>query len=173
MTEKDIRVAATQRRTLLKTTLGLGAVAAAVPGRWSKPVINTVLLPVHAQTSPVCPMIVVGNVVFGPQSPVSSPPVCTTSFDVLSSDASTDLNIVSVTNGPLGSDVSVTYGSFGVATATTGPRVIWAGPASDAPFCSDNMPIEDVVFTVTASCAAVSGQFTQDFLLSDIVALAS
>lgn len=41
------------RRVLMNRTLGLGALGAAVPSSWTKPLVNSVILPVHAQTSPV------------------------------------------------------------------------------------------------------------------------
>jgi hypothetical protein len=40
-----------RRRLLAKLMVG-GAAATALPVQWSKPVVDTVLLPVHAQTSP-------------------------------------------------------------------------------------------------------------------------
>ncbi|MFW2439416.1 MAG: hypothetical protein ACN4GR_08600 [Arenicellales bacterium] len=48
----------TARRRLLKTIAGGGAissVAALLPTSWVKPVINSVTLPAHAQTSPITP----------------------------------------------------------------------------------------------------------------------
>ncbi len=161
------------RRSLLKGVLGISAAAVVLPNRWTKPVVNAVLLPVHAQSSPVpeCPAIVIGNVTFGPQSGTPAVPVCVVSFDVLSSDPAIPLTITAITNGDLGDDVTITYDSFGEATDTTGPRVIWAGPASDAPFCSDNTPIDDVTFTVTATCAVTdSVEIMQDFTLAEILA---
>lgn len=45
------------RRTVLKKILvstGMTVGATALPGQWVKPVVNRVLVPAHAQTSPVC-----------------------------------------------------------------------------------------------------------------------
>ena len=41
------------RRVLLSTTLGLGALGAALPSTWTKPIVSAIVLPTHAQTSPV------------------------------------------------------------------------------------------------------------------------
>lgn len=43
------RTQRTKRRTLIVAALGVGALAA--PTRWSKPIVDTVLLPAHAQLS--------------------------------------------------------------------------------------------------------------------------
>jgi len=161
------------RRGLLKGVVGAGALSVALPNSWTKPMVKAVLLPAHAQTS-ACPDIVIGNVTFGPQSGTPTPAVCRATFDVLSSDPAVPLNIISITNGPLGADVTITYDSFGEATDTAGPRVVWAGPDVDAPFCriDQSVPTDDVTFTVTADCEVTgSVQITQDFNLSDILAM--
>ena len=161
------------RRELLKGVMGAGALSIALPDSWAKPIVNAVLLPAHAQTS-ACPEMVIGNVTFGPQSGTPTPAVCRATFDVLSGDPAIPLNIISITNGPLGADVTIIYDSFGEATDTTGPRVVWAGPDADAPFCriDQSVPTDDVTFTVTADCdVAGSVQITQDFTLSEILAL--
>lgn len=159
------------RRKVLMSGLGLGATAAVLPSAWTKPIINSVVLPAHAQAS-VCPMITIGNVTFGPfsaQPTPGAPEVCALTFDVLSSDT-TALTITNVTNSTLAEFNSVTYDGFGEATDTTGPRITWQGPASDAPFCSDLMPIDSVTFTVTATCeAADMGEFSQDFTIEQIL----
>jgi len=41
------------RRALLNTTLGLGALGAVAPSSWTKPIVSAVMLPAHAQTSPI------------------------------------------------------------------------------------------------------------------------
>jgi uncharacterized repeat protein (TIGR01451 family) len=41
------------RRVLLNTTLGVGALGAVLPSTWTKPLVNAVVLPVHAMTSPI------------------------------------------------------------------------------------------------------------------------
>ena len=154
------------RRKLL---MGLGTTTAAAV--WHKPVVKSIVLPAHAQAS-ICPMIVVSNVVFGPVSGTTMPPVCSTTFDVLSGDSVIPLDITSITTSTLAADTTVDVQDLGTATNVVGPRVTWQGPASDAPFCSDAMPIDDVTFTVTATCDAVmgGGTFSQDFLLSEILA---
>jgi len=168
-----------KRRNLILGSFGAGVVLPTLPTRWRRPLIDRVLTPAHAQTSPppptppedLCPMISVGNVVFGPVSGTNTPPVCTVTFDVLSSDASTSLEITDISNNST-ADTTVTVTGLGVTTDVTGPRVVWTGPAADAPFCRTIEPSEDVTFTVTATCAAVTdgGTFTQDFTLSAIVA---
>lgn len=161
-----------KRRKLL-TGIGCGTVVAA----WHKPVINSIVTPAHAQTSVVpllpeelCPRIVTANVVFGPVSGTTTPPVCSATFDVLSGDASTTLTISSITTNTLTANVTVDVQDLGVATSSTGPRVVWRGPATDAPFCTDLEPTDDVVISVTATCDAAGGEeFIEDFLLSEIL----
>ena len=41
------------RRVLLRSTLGLGALGAALPSTWTKPIVSAVVLPTHAQMSPI------------------------------------------------------------------------------------------------------------------------
>lgn len=151
-----------------KVLLGLGASSALAA--WHTPVINRIVTPAHAQAS-VCPMITIGNVVFGPVSGTNTPPVCTATFDVLSADAVIPLNITSIDAGTLPADTTVDVQNLGTASNTAGPRVVWQGPATDAPFCSDLTPVDDITFTITASCDAVTdgGTFTQTFLLSEIL----
>lgn len=166
-----------KRRKLL-----LGGVSGVVITAWHKPIINSVLTPAHAQTSmpptptpptaaELCPMITTGNVTTGPVSGTTTPPVCTATFDVLSADAAADLTISAIDSGTLPANVSIDVQDLGVATTTTGPRIVWRGPASDAPFCTDLMPTDEVTFTVTATCAAASAgdTFTQTFTLTSII----
>ncbi len=59
---KKIECHDTSRRKLL-TVIGVGSVASiAVPSKWSKPIVDSVLLPAHAQTS----MCVTDSTVGGP-----------------------------------------------------------------------------------------------------------
>ena len=152
-----------KRRQLL---IGSGVAVAA----WHKPVINSIVTPAHAQMS-VCPTIAVGNVVFGPVSGTFTPPVCSVTFDVLSGSADMPLTIIEITN-TVADDTTVVYDGFGEVTDIIGSRVVWRGPATDAPFCSNFTVINDLTFTVTASCAAVAdgGTFSQDFTLTEILA---
>ena len=164
----------------------LGIASGSAVAAWHKPMINQVITPAHAQTSPVdppplptpqelCPMITTGNVVFGPVSGNNTPPVCTATFDVLSGDSAVPLDIISIETGTLPADTTVDIQDLGTATDSMGPRVVWQGPATDAPFCSDLMPIDDITFTITATCDAVNSQdtdgdtFTQEFMLSEIL----
>lgn len=160
-----------------KVLLGLGVSSALAA--WHKPVINRIVTPAHAQMSPqpptpdeLCPMITVGNVVFGPVSGTNTPPVCTATFDVLSADSVITLDITNIDAGSLPADTTIDIQNLGIASATAGPRVVWQGPATDAPFCTDLTPVDDITFTITATCDAVTdgGTFTQTFLLSEILA---
>lgn len=153
-----------ERRQLLKGVVSAGALAA-----WHKPIINSVVTPAHAQTS-FCPVLVFSNVVFGPVSGISMPPVCQVTFDILSPDA-TPVTIINITDTSASVNTMITYDTFGTdVTNAVGSRVVWQGEASDAPFCSDLMPTEDVEFTITLSCAASGGlEETQVVLLSSIL----
>lgn len=160
------------RRNILK---GAGLISALTV--WHKPIVNNVVLPAHAQTSTpppppeeLCSAIVVDNVIFGPVSGNNTPPVCTVTFDILSNNSRGDLTIISIQEDALPANTTITVQDLGPATSTTGPRVTWRGPASDAPFCTNPVPVDDVVFTVTATCqAADEREFSQDFLLSEIL----
>lgn len=175
MNNNKLETVLKKRRKLL---IGTGTLAA-----WSSPIVSSIITPAHAQTSnpPVdppipaenlCAMIITDNIVFGPVSGTSVPAVCSLTFDVLSSMAGSPLTIVSITNNDLPASNTVTYDTFGEATDTTGPRVVWRGPATDAPFCSDLMPIDQdaIIFTVTATCDAAEGrEFTQLFTLASVL----
>ncbi len=81
------------------------------------------------QTSPpppedLCPMISVGNVVFGSVLSTNTPPVCMVTFDVLSSDASTSLEIADISNNST-ADTTVMITDLGVVTDVTGHE--WFG----------------------------------------------
>ena len=60
-TEKAVSESSNSRRKLLKTfAAGSGAVVAGknLPESWTRPVVDSVMLPAHAQTSPCSPTIV-------------------------------------------------------------------------------------------------------------------
>ena len=153
-----------KRRKLL---LGLGASSAIAA--WHKPVINSIITPAHAQMS-VCPMITIGNVVTGPVSGTNVPPLCSVTFDVLSGTPGMPLTITAIDPGTLPADTMFNIDSLGTATDVVGPRIVWRGPAADAPFCTNIALINDVSFTVTATCAAAGGgTFTQGFTVSGIL----
>ena len=153
------------RRRLLTGVAGASALAV-----WHKPIVNSVILPAHAQTS-VCPTVTVGNVIFGPFSGVMVPPICSVTFDVFSSDPTEDVTITSIDTSTLAANVTVDVLALGTATSSSGLRILWRGPASDAPFCTDVMPTDDVTFTVTLTCASVAPgtTFTQSFTLLSIL----
>jgi len=173
-----------KRRHLVLGSIG---VSAALPTQWTKPLVNSVLTPTHAQMSPpppppppaadVCPTIVFGNVTSGPVSGSPMPPTCTVTFDILSGDAGTPISITDVT-ATSAADTSITFDGAGTfsgpiaATDATGVRIVWTGPATNAPFCVPVEPIDDITFTVTATCddAFEMETYTEDFTLSDILA---
>lgn len=49
---EDLDSAPKSRRKLLRALLGAGAVTAALPGEWIRPVVKQVVLPAHAGVSP-------------------------------------------------------------------------------------------------------------------------
>jgi len=178
-----------QRRTVLAKTMSVGAVTAVVlPSQWSKPVINSVLLPVHAQTTQVtpdpelpdpelpepelsCPELVT-QATFGPNSGGAAAGTCRVTITLLSSDVDIPVTIIAVDSDVAAPD-TVTTSGLGEATDTAGPAVIWNGLAPGANFCQDvntatGAPTTNVVFTVTYSCGSAPGeQFTQEFTLLD------
>ncbi len=168
----------TRRKTLFALT---GVTALSV---WHKPLVKSVITPAHAQMSPpvdppvdppvppqdVCPMITFGNLTSGPVSGTNVPPVCNATFEILSADAATPITIISIENSALPADTTLDIQDLGAATDGSGPRVIWRGPATDAPSCSDIVPTGDITFTVTATCEAANmGEYQQTFSLAAIL----
>jgi len=156
-----------RRKVLLGLGLGSGLAA------WHKPMINSVVLPAHAQMT-FCPEgLMTGNASAGP---ISGTPAngCTIEFEILSADPGAVVEVLSIDNTSTGdSDSVITVLGDGLASGVTGPRITWIGVASDGPFCSDvspvTQPITDVTFTVTATCDDSATQFTQDFTLSSVL----
>ncbi len=162
--------------------LSLGAITTMIV--WHKPVVNSIILPAHAQTSSpnpadVCPMIVVGNTVLpGPPSGPGSTTSCQVTFDFLSSSPSDTLTINSITNTVVGANSTLSYdGAAAFAGPVTvsdlsGTRLSWVGPVvgGTGTCLSMPVPVDDITITVTATCAAAAGgEFNQDFLLSALL----
>jgi len=166
-----------KRRELVTGTLGLGALSTVLPQSWSEPVIRSVVIPAHAQTS--CPAIMIGPASLATGSGTMDPGVCAVTFNILSSDDQMPLTVVSVTTDPdpLPDNVEVEVeGIDEPATSTLGPIVRWQGPAGAALFCEDlntpdGAPLDDIIFSITVTCESLPGQqFTQEFNLLDIIA---
>jgi len=157
-----------KRRQLITAFTGLGVAGTLLPKSWTKPVINSVVLPAHAQMS--CPQLVAMNVLVSTVSPQTSPARCSVTFDLLSADPGVALNIVSITNSTLVGNTTVNNDGVMVATADSGPRVTWQGAALNAPFCNiDSTPNDDVTFTVMSTCELLDDvTSTQEFSLLDI-----
>jgi len=164
-----------------KILLGLGTTSAMAA--WHKPIVNAVLVPAHAQTSPpppptVCPDIIAGNAQSSGLSGADSATSCGVTFDIFSSDPATPLEITSIGTNPLAAGVSVTNDGLGPATDSTGPRVTWIGPIAgaapdDCVTPANVVPVDDVTFTITATCAGVTDPVMLVITLSAILAGAS
>ena len=163
----------TNRRALL---LGLGATVV-MPSKWSLPIIKSVVTPVHAQAS-VCPMIITLSDESGAESGLD--PRCFLSFDVLSGDPMVNLSITNITNSELVGNATVEYDGeeefMGPVEASNlvGPRVVWRGDNEGGPLdCLSLVPVDDVTFSITATCDAAEGigteEFTQEFTLTEII----
>lgn len=159
------------RRSALKTVLTGATILTVLPKQWQKPIINSVVLPAHAQAS-VCPMLVLGNGTFSPGSAAGT---CGLSIELLSSDPVEDLEILSISNSTLAMGDAVTYpmGTAGTVSSLIGLEINWVGQAVGAPFaCSTNppVPVNDIVFTVEFNCATGPEVQTMTFSLqNDIV----
>ena len=139
------------RRKVVLSTLGLSVLGVALPTQWSKPVINAVISPAHAQMSPTCPDLVVGNAVI--TSAVSGQPVgsCSISFDILSSDPAVPLNVTSIANNAAAGVIINVSAPTGMVTDSSGINITWIDVA---PVCTGTAAqiINDVTFTITAEC---------------------
>ena len=164
-----------------KILLGLGT--SSVMAAWHKPIVNAVLVPAHAQTSPplpppvICPDIIVGNAQSSGLSGTESFTSCGLTFDIFSSDPATPLEITAITNSALGADVTVTNDGLGEATDVTGPRVTWIGPIlgsppSDCVTTGAIIPNDDVTFTITATCEVATDPVELVVTLTEIIAAA-
>ncbi len=165
-----------ERRKLL---LGIGATSAMAA--WHKPLINAVVVPAHAETSPPeetppppapptppteCPTIVLDDVTSQALSGAAGNTSCGVTFGIFSSDPNVPLEITGIETSALGTDVEVTNDGLGEATMTNGPRVTWIGPiVGSAPGdCTDLaniVPVDDITFTISATCA-IDGEETVD-----------
>jgi len=160
----------TERRKLLFGLGGAGAIVLTLPSKWSEPIINSVMTPAHAAAS-ACPMIVTQALSSETLSGGSTD--CLLNFDVLSSDATMPLSITNITTAPFAGDATVMFDGQPAfagpvqATNLTGPRVVWSGDAVGGAFeCADLVPVDDVVFTITATCDAASEHDPQEFTLT-------
>lgn len=55
VTNRDSEDVSSTRRRLLTGSVVTGLTLPVLPGKWSRPVVQSVLLPAHAQSSPPCP----------------------------------------------------------------------------------------------------------------------
>lgn len=162
-----------ERRKLL---LGLGATSAMTV--WHKPLVNAVVLPAHATGSPPpppsppttpppppppppppvqCPSIVIGDVQSSALSGAGSATSCGISFEIFSTDPAIPLTITVIDAAPIEVGVEVTNDGLGDVTSEDGVRVTWTGPivgsAADCANLADIVPLDDVTFTISATCA--------------------
>ena len=170
-----------ERRKIL---FGIGATSAMAA--WHKPLINAVVVPAHAQTSPldtpppppvVCPDLIIDNVTSQALSGAASNTSCGVTFDVLSSSPDVVLTVTAIETSVLAADVTVVNDGLGDASMTSGPRVTWTGPiAGTAPGDCTNpaniVPAEDVTFTITATCPDGDAPTELVITLTGVLALA-
>lgn len=161
-----------KRRVVLKSAVLSGSALSILPSAWTKPIVNSVIMPAHAQTSLPCPEVIVGNSAFSVGSAAGT---CGLSFEFLSADAAMPLNILSIQNSaPVGTD-AVTYasGTTGVVTSVSGLSVNWVGQSVGAPFACNTdtpVPVNDITFIVSYNCDNNSEVQTMSF---DLIAVAA
>jgi len=174
-----------------KIILGLGT--GSVLSVWHKPIVNAIVLPAHAQTSPtpapapepapappppvICPDIIVGNAQSSALSGADTFTSCGVTFDIFSSDPATPLEITGIANSALATGVTVSNDGLGPATDSSGPRVTWLGPISgsapdDCSTPSTVVPADDVTFTITATCEGATEPVELVITLTAILAAA-
>lgn len=133
---------------------------------WTAPVIASISLPVHAQTSvcttppvltPITPAKCAGEI---PQGEAT--------LGIFSSDAMVALEIISVTDNAVDPNVMTYSATSGMVTDTNGINVGWKGPSTDGVTC---LPEVDVMITVTYTCNNDPMNYTAEFsILGDALA---
>ena len=151
--------------------------------------MTTVIVPAHAQTSPdtdpgepdpepvICPAIVIGNVQSNPLTGANSFTSCGVTFNIFSNDPVTPIEITAITTSTLGPSVSVTNNGLGQATDSTGPQVTWIGSnlglaPQDCASPSTVIPVDDITFTITATCIGAIDPVELTITLTAILASA-
>ncbi len=137
----------TKRATLKKVT-GISSIALALPSSWMQPVINTVLLPAHAQTS-TCDVADLSG-----------------SWNVV---VSLDAGGVFDSTTSLNSDGTGTYQNTPPTPADTG-TVVWSVVNQVFSFLSTSAPsgvTADIQGIVDGSCSSITGTYVNSAAPSD------
>lgn len=93
------------RRALMNGSLGLGALGAIAPTSWTKPLVNSVILPVHAQTSPIYSFSIEKTQSGGPSPAMSDGDVIEYTILVINTGTEPLTNVVATDTMPDGTVV--------------------------------------------------------------------
>ena len=132
---------------------------------WTAPVVASISLPVHAQTS-ICETPPVLTAVT-PAKCAGVDPQGEATLAILSSDGAMPVEIISVTDNAVDPNVIAYSATSGTVTDADGIDVSWNGPSGDATTC---LPTVDVTFTVTYTCNGDPMNYTIEFSLVDVLA---
>ena len=160
----------TNRRKVLLSTAGLGVLGSALPSQWSKPLVSAVISPVHADMSTtttlmpttvmptttlapaVCPALATDNVQVS--VPSGQPAgTCSVSFDIVSSDPATPLEVTSIADNASAAVMINLSAPTGPVTDTGGITVVTLGLSTSCTATGTASILEDVTFTIDATCA--------------------
>lgn len=134
--------------------------------KWAVPVITSVSLPIHAQTSPPVMTCLAGLLVNLNEAPKCSgtvSPVGVGSIAILSDGA--DIEIVSITSNASASD-SITFTALPVVVSSANSVIItWQGPAADPQIC---LPVNNITLDVSYRCVGISQQLSESINLTSI-----
>ena len=150
-----------KRKTLQKIA-GIGAIATVVPSSWIKPVIGTVVLPAHAQTSVIEPTLSIPDITIGdlagmsPFNPLTPEPDSLDNGCISGICDYSDLAIAQfTTNCDSGCSYSQTGLPAGVSIDTN---------TGDISGIYDSSAIE--TFFVTVTVTSLGGSATDTFILT-------
>ncbi len=137
--------------------------------RWSTPVLMSVTLPAHAQTSTCVSRLTMAAAT---ASKCSGVPPIGDGLVTLNSDGADpvgpNLQITAINvNGAAATDSIVLPALPIQVSTTTGADIQWRGSASDALTC---LPISSITFDVTYRCTGTLLSITQSFDLTTVLA---
>lgn len=134
--------------------------------KWTPPVVVAVMLPTHAQATPLCAASLVVRALV-PSKCAGNPPEGQAAVQILSD--SIDISIESISHDASGTDTLTLPALPAPASSTDGVNLVWEGPGSDAITC---LPLNTITVNVNYICGESTEEVTQNFSLTEILAAA-